>query len=245
MDLGEKLLDVVDHLGQPSARRRIGRAGLRPVMVAAGLVGIVAGLVVSVFAVAGVVYGVRGVAAQLKARKPVSVSYPPEAESMKILTNSQFGPRYTNPDWSVHENQVVTLRITNYDSGSAPLAGFQVAYDNVEGTIGASRHCTPSPAVWPHDHCTPVSTVTIDGRAVSHVPNAQISHTFTVPALGLNIPIPLASPGKGLTVVARFVATKTGTFTWQCYAPCGSGETGMGGPMSVTGWMEGKVTVLS
>ncbi len=243
-DLGDNLLDMVDRLGRPAARRRIGRAGLRPVLVAAALVSIVAGLVVSVFAVAGVVYGVRAVADQLRPGRSAAPSYPPETVSMKILTNSAFGPRYTNPDWTVHKGQVVTLRITNFDNGAAPLMGFQVAYDNVEGTLGAGQGCS-STAHGPGARCTEVSTETVGGRAVTHVPAAELSHTFTIPALGLNLPLPLAPSAKGITVVARFVATRTGTFTWQCYAPCGSGQSGMGGAMSVPGWMEGKVTVLA
>lgn len=243
-DLGDNLLDMVDHLGRPATRRRLGRAGLRPVLVAAALVSIVAGLVVSVFAVAGVVYGVRAVADQLRPARSAAPSYPPETVSMKILTNSEFGPRYTNADWTVHKGQTVILRITNFDDGAAPLMGFQVAYDNVEGTVGAGKACTPT-ASGPGRACSPVSTETVDGHSVAHLPNSEVSHTFTVPALGLNLPIPLAPSGKGVTVVARFVATRTGTFTWQCYAPCGSGQSGMGGAMSVPGWMEGKVTVLA
>ncbi len=243
--LGDKALDAVEHLGQPAVQRRLRGAALRPVLVTSALVGIVVGLVASVFAVAGVVYGVTAVADGLRSGAPAPRAYPPETVSMKIVTNDQFGPRYTNPDWSVHAGQVVTLRITNYDNGAAPLTGFQVAYDNVEGTLDSTKQCNPPQVPWPQERCTPVSTVSVDGRALSHVPNDQVSHTFTIPALGVNIPIPLATSTKGLTVVARFVATKTGTFVWQCYAPCGSGQSGMGGAMSVSGWMEGKVTVLA
>ncbi|WP_276968641.1 hypothetical protein, partial [Metallibacterium scheffleri] len=117
-----------------------------------------------------------------------------------------------------------TLRITSYDDGAAPLTGAQTMFDAVQGTVGGIE--------------------SVDGKPVSSVPNADVSHTFTVVGLGLNMPVPAAPTGGSVTVVARFVAERAGTFVWQCYAPCGSGENSMGGPMSTMGWMEGTVRVL-
>jgi heme/copper-type cytochrome/quinol oxidase subunit 2 len=97
-------------------------------------------------------------------------------------------------------------------------------YDAVQGTLGG--------------------TEAVDGQPVSTVPNADIAHTFTVVGLGLNVPIPAAPTGGSITVVARFVATRSGRFLWQCYAPCGSGSNSMGGAMSTMGWMEGAVEVV-
>ncbi len=207
-------------------------------LVAGVLVAVLAGLGASVAAVAGVTEGVRAAADQLTS---ATVSAPPArtvTESMEILTGAVqrerhivtrygqgFGPMYTNAFWRVHVGDTVILRITSYDTGPAPLTGMQaMMFDRVEGTLGG--------------------TETVAGRPVRAVANDDIAHTFTVDGLGLNLPIPAAPTGGTVTVVARFVVHRAGSFVWQCYAPCGSGSGSMGGPMSTMGWMEGKVQVL-
>ena len=208
-------------------------------LVAGVLVAVLAGLGASVAAVAGVTEGVRAAADQLTS---ATVSAPPArtvTESMEILTGAVqrerhivtrygqgFGPMYTNAFWHVHVGDTVILRITSYDTGPAPLTGMQaMMFDRVEGTLGG--------------------TETVDGKSVTWVPNGEVSHTFTVVGLGLNLPIPVAPTGRSVTVVARFVVRRPGTFVWQCYAPCGSGPNSMGGAMAAKGWMEGTVGVLS
>jgi hypothetical protein len=208
-------------------------------IVVVALVSILAGLGVSVAAVAGVARGVRAAGQQITSSKTVAVAGGPVVtESMEILTGEVqrkrhiitpygvgFGPMYTNTSWAVHVGDTVVIRITSYDDGPAPLTGSQIMLAQVHGTVGGIE--------------------TVDGKPVSSVANDDITHTFTVPGLGLNMPIPAAPTGGSVTVVARYIATRSGTFTWQCYAPCGSGPNSMGGPMSVKGWMEGTVRVLS
>ena len=200
-----------------------------PVVVVVVLVGVLVGLGASVAVVAGVARGVRSVGEQLTAAKVVPADRGTVSESMVIETGKMDGhpgwPRYTHASWNVREGETVTLRITSYDGGTAPLTGAQMTYDRVQGALGG--------------------TETVDGRPVSSVSNSDVSHTFTVVGLGLNLPIPAAPKGTSVTVVARFVATRAGTWVWQCYAPCGSGPNSMGGAMSTKGWMEGTVGVLS
>jgi len=198
-----------------------------PLFVVMVLAGIVVGLFASVFAVAGIALGLRD------AVKPASaIAHVPTrgtvVESMRIVNGGPGHPdwpRYTNPFWSVHVGQTVVLRITSYDTGTAPLSGVQTMFDTVSGTVSG--------------------TESVDGKSIRSVPNTQIAHTFTVVGLGLNVPIPAAPAGGSVTVIARFVAQRSGAFVWQCYAPCGSGPNSMGGAMSVTGWMEGRVRVLA
>ncbi len=196
-----------------------------PVVVVVVLVGVLVGLGASVAVVAGIARGVRSAGEQLTAAKVVPADHATVSESMEILTNSPFGPRYTHPSWTVRRGETVTLRITSYDNGTAPLTGSQMMFDQVQGTLGG--------------------TETVDGKSVSSVPNGEVSHTFTVVGLGLNLPIPAAPTGGTVTVVARFVARRPGTFVWQCYPPCGSGPNSMGAAMATRGWMEGTVGVLS
>ena len=207
-----------------------GIRGLRAaVMVVAVLVSVLVGLGVSVAAVAAVAGGVHAAADQLSSAtaRPVA-DHTAVTEAMRIETGAMDGtpgwPRYTNRSWTVRKGETVTLRITSFDDGTAPLTGAQTMYDAVQGTLGG--------------------TEAVDGQPVSTVPNADIAHTFTVVGLGLNVPIPAAPTGGSITVVARFVATRSGRFLWQCYAPCGSGSNSMGGAMSTMGWMEGAVKVV-
>lgn len=124
-------------------------------------------------------------------------------------------------------NAKVDLTIYNFDSGPAPLAK-GLPYDKVMGTVGG--------------------TATYDGKTITKVSNSVISHTFTVPGIGLNVPLPAAQETKKgaitpAVVTASFVTNKKGTFTWQCYAPCGSGKDGNGGAMQDPGEMTGKVVI--
>ena len=228
--LGNRLLAGLDRLGRPAARHRIARAARSLGLVVAALVVILAGLGAAVAALSGIVVGVRAAADQLtSAQLPAPPHRLAVTESMTILTGKMDGhpgwPRYTNTSWTVHSGQEVVLRITSYDDGTAPLTGVQTMYDHVQGTAGG--------------------TELVDGKAVSAVSNQDVAHTFTVVALGLNLPIPSAPTGGSVTVVARFTPALTGTFVWQCYAPCGSGMNSMGGAMSTMGWMEGKVRVTA
>jgi len=160
------------------------------VIVVVALVSVLVGLGVSVAVVAGIAGGVHAAAGKLSSVKAAPVvDHATVTESMQIETGKMDGhpgwPRYTNRSLAVREGETVTLRITSFDDGTAPLTGAQMMYDAVQGTVGGIE--------------------TVDGKAVSSVPNADVAHTFTVVGLGLNMPVPAASSGGSVTVVARFV----------------------------------------
>jgi hypothetical protein len=202
-------------------------------LVAGSVLGAVVLLAVGVLAVAGAARGIVETASRTAdvPTTPVASStrgaVGAVTESMTILTGKMDHhpgwPRYTHAFWAVRAGEVVTLRITSYDDGTAPLTGAQMMYDRVSGTIGDVEE--------------------VDGRPVSSIPDEDVAHTFTVVGLGLNLVLPAAPPGRTVTVVARFVPRRTGVFLWQCYAPCGSGPNSMGGAMASPGYMEGRVTV--
>lgn len=130
---------------------------------------------------------------------------------------------------SIPSHRLIELVITSYDMGSAPPPS---QYDQVTGTVG--------------NQITVVNGMVSSGTNVSQqweqnftsVPSSMILHTFTVPQLNLNI------PGiAGDTEIAYFYANSTGTFTWFCMSPCGSGPDGLGGTMSTPGWMTGSITI--
>jgi heme/copper-type cytochrome/quinol oxidase subunit 2 len=68
------------------------------------------------------------------------------------------------------------------------------------------------------------------GEKVTSVMPSELAHTFTIPDLNLNIPIPVSS-----TVVAFFTVDKAGTFFWFCESACGLPA------MSTPGWMRGSL----
>ena len=151
-------------------------------------------------------------------------------EVMKILTTGKLAgsgeqPKFTNSAWTVHKGQTVTIKIISYDDGAAPLMGKYMKYTSVMGTLNGKE--------------------VAGGKTVSNVSDINVSHTFTITKLGFNMPIPVAPTGKSIVVTASFKATKTGTFTWNCFAPCGTGTVGMGGAMKTTGWMTGHIKVGS
>jgi|SRR5579875_148998 len=138
---------------------------------------------------------------------------------LSINANGPHGwPTYTVSQLNIPDHAIVHLTIVNNDSGGGFLAG---PYGRAHGLTGPER---------------------VNGRAAV-VNDTRIAHTFTVPALGLNIVVPEAPPHGVVTVEATFKVDKAGVFRWQCMAPCGTGSTGWSGPMATVGYMTGLVNV--
>lgn len=140
----------------------------------------------------------------------------------KILTGSmdhRNGPEYAPAYFALPANATVQMTVQSFDDGPAPAPG----YTTIRGTVGG--------------------VIEVDGKTVRSVPANDITHTFTVPALGLNVPIPAAPKGGSVTVTFTFHTGAPGTYTWQCYAECGNGPDGWGYPMTTPGMMTGTVTV--
>ena len=149
-----------------------------------------------------------------------AASTTPPAQAIS-LTLDKATPSFAPSDVTVKKGATVTLTIVSNDEGSAPLPAGMTQYDNVQG-----------------------GTETVDGQPVTSEANSNVSHTFTVAALGLNVVIPTVPTGQStVKVVYTFTATKTGSYVWKCFAPCGSGSDGMEGPMATMGDMEGNFVV--
>ena len=98
----------------------------------------------------------------------------------------------------------------------------------------------------------------VNGKPV-HILNPDLaSHTFTIPDLGVSVPLPgVPSSAKNLcsagpcslseahnTITFSFMTPGPGTYRWQCFVPCGAGfYFGNGGPMQTIGWMSGEIVV--
>lgn len=133
---------------------------------------------------------------------------------------------------SLPAHRLIKLVIINYDDGAANLTGAQ--YANVSGTQNNLETVVNNDNV---NSSQGASGIQVNGgQIVSSVSPDNIAHTFTIPSLGLNIPVPPSS-----TVTAYFTLNQTGTFSWFCMTLCGSGRTGTEGAMSTPGWMTGAV----
>lgn len=161
-----------------------------------------------------------------KSQPPAKLATTPAATiSLTLETGKMDGrpgwPKYIPADVTVAAHETVEIKITSYDNGTAPLLPAMISYDKVAGGIE-----------------------TVNGHRVTAVANNAIAHTFTVAALGLNAVVPaVTGNAKTVTVTFTFEVSKAGTYTWNCFAPCGTGANGMAGPMVTPGWMTGSFTV--
>lgn len=135
---------------------------------------------------------------------------------------------------SIPANRLIELVIICYDNGTAPLTSPQ--YAMVAGTQNNTVSMVTNDNV---NSSQGVSGIEVrGGQTISSLNSSDVAHTFTIPQLGINVPIAPSS-----TVTAFFTINKTGTFTWFCEAECGSGAEGLQGSMVTPGWMTGNVVV--
>jgi hypothetical protein len=127
---------------------------------------------------------------------------------------------------TVPAHSLVSVTIRNFDLDPAPQLQKSV-YARVQGTLGGVAYA--------------------DGAPFATLDLARIAHTFTVPALGLNVPIPGRSSlgQRYVTVTFRFRTGGAGTYAWRCFAPCGDGPDGQAGPMADEAYMRGTLFVQS
>ncbi len=148
--------------------------------------------------------------------------------SLNIVINQagmqQDWPAYSPTAMTVPANSLVTVTIHNYDLGDTPLPT-NSPFSKVQGTVGG--------------------VATANGLAYNYLAPAKVAHTFTISQLNVNVPIPGDAP-KGATyasVTFTFHTGKAGTYTFQCFDPCGTGSSGWMGPMMTKGYMVGTLTV--
>jgi len=133
-------------------------------------------------------------------------------------------PGYAPNQLVVPANSLVTVTLRDYDLGDTPLPA-NSPFTTVQGTVG--------------------SRATVDGKVYSSLAPEKVAHTFTISQLHLNVPLPGDAP-KGAaydTITFTFHTGKAGTYTFQCFDPCGTGSTGWMGPMVTKGYMVGTLTV--
>lgn len=141
----------------------------------------------------------------------------------------------------VPANSDVHFKIYQYDSGSPLRNPFM---DQVQGTTDGTETLNGVPV-----------------RIINDNADGGIGHTFAIPSLGVYVPLPgvpstatntCSTPAPCATTFDHNTVEFTihtgaaGTYTWQCFVPCGLGYlVGNGGPMSTFGYMGGYLKVVA
>lgn len=196
--------------------------------------------------------------------QPPTENFTPYASNGQVDVTLQTDPQNTvtnKPDWvsyfiqdpatkawvhttffEVPASTRINVTIIGYD-GCTLLRN--PVWGQVTGTIGGVEYVNGKPV-----------------KQLNSWAGCNVQHTFTMPGLGINIPI--ASPttlsennnlcgtspctsGPHMTVQFSFMTpAHGGIFRWQCIIPCGGGYLdGNGGPMSTEGYMSGQMEVAA
>lgn len=154
---------------------------------------------------------------------------------LTIVTNAgpqQDLPAFEPSSFSIPAAQLVTITVNNLDSAT-PLPAALGSHAKVTGVVGGAVTVTPIREVRPYK-------AKGKARRVSAINLNRVSHTFSIPSLGINVPIAANSRTSFTIRVA-----KPGNYSWLCFDPCGAGTSGFGAPMGLSGYMAGTVTAAA
>jgi hypothetical protein len=99
---------------------------------------------------------------------------------------------------------------------------------------------------------------TINGTVEHGINPNDAAHTFTIPDIDVNVPLPGINPNAKNpcgtapcslaeahnTITFSFRSPGPGSYRWQCFVPCAAGFLfGNGGPMQTIGYMSGLIEV--
>ncbi|MHB8359004.1 MAG: hypothetical protein ACYDCP_05840 [Thermoplasmataceae archaeon] len=160
-------------------------------------------------------------------------------------------------------HRLISITIIDYDSGASSNIGVNGSSNNSTyahfiGTVGNVGYVYNGTPQFENGTLSGNSTNNISinhgsGWKISGLPwnntlgGWEVTHTFTIIDNGkilVNIPSWAGiNPDGGAVTHASFYLNQTGTFLWQCYAPCGEELNGWGGAMATAGWMLGSVSV--
>jgi hypothetical protein len=216
--------------------------------LAAKLVGIV--VAVAIVAVAITLY----ISHYLRSPTPITAAQTgPHQASLTLGTTPAAGSLAGSKSWvsylvrqnghwdhttvfNVPAHSLVHVTIYNFDGGSGLRNPF---LSQVQGTVGGAMR--------------------INGKATDVINPDDASHTFTVPELGISVPLlgvpddaknqcpemPCSLKRAHETMTFTFRTGKPGRFRWQCFVPCAAGFiNGFSGPMQTIGYMDGFVHVV-
>jgi hypothetical protein len=159
----------------------------------------------------------------------------PDPDWVSYLAQDGSGHWHHTTIYRVPAHTLVDVTVYQYDTGTGLRNPFLA---QVRGTQG--------------------SLATYNGKPFSTLDPDLASHTFTVPDLGISVPLPgVSATAKNQcsvapcplsqahnTITFSFRSPGPGTYRWQCFVPCAAGfYFGNGGPMQTIGWMSGEIEV--
>jgi hypothetical protein len=152
---------------------------------------------------------------------------------MVIATPDMLGtqdmPAYIPAFPAVPSNATVRVETVNFDDAT-PLTGALTEFAKVTGTVGDTITVAPLDPTQPNTAGSP--------QVLSSLDPQNVSHTFTVAELGINVPV-----APRARTIFTINTAQSGAYSWRCNDPCGTGATGWMGAMAKTGYMMGKLTV--
>jgi hypothetical protein len=168
-----------------------------------------------------------------------SIGFGPHPTWVSYLTQAPNGQWEHTTLWQVPANTRINMTIYQYDSGS-PLRNQE--WGLIQGTIGGYMLLNGK------------KTTLVNSNAGNGV-----GHTFTIPSLGVSVPLygnpssanlcsaaPCTTSSPHNIIKFSFMTPGPGTYPWQCFVPCGLGYLyGNGGPMSTVGYMGGFLKVVA
>jgi hypothetical protein len=168
-----------------------------------------------------------------------ALGYGTHPDWVSYLVRSPQGQWVHTTVFQVPAHTRLNVTIYQYDSGS-PLRNQQIG--QVTGTAA--------------------NVATLNGKAfrvVNSNAGNGVAHTFSMPSLGINVPLYANNGNANLCGTApcnlksphniirfSFTTPGPGNYRWQCFVPCGLGWLfGNGGPMSTLGYMGGFMKVVA
>ncbi|MGP8078417.1 MAG: hypothetical protein ACLQD8_07455 [Thermoplasmata archaeon] len=160
-----------------------------------------------------------------------------EAESDVLLSidnpfdtaQNATADQYAPANFTVPAHTDLEFTIVDFDTGLNPVTPLQAS---VSGPVANCIYVNSTPSA--------------PGPCEHSLPTGAVGHTFSIVSgvyTGFNVPIPSANgslegaPGATVTFDAYF--NVTGTYTWQCFAPCDAFS------MATDGFMTGTMTVVA
>jgi hypothetical protein len=170
-----------------------------------------------------------------------SIGFGPHPLWVSYLVQDGSGKWIHSTIWKLPAHSTIHVTIWQYDS-PGPLRNF--VWGGVTGVNGGAEYANG------------VRT-TLSNPDGNNAPG----HTFTVPQLGINIPLigatataktplcslaPCTPSDPHVKITFSFQTGAAGLFRWQCFVPCALGYLdGNGGPMGTVGYMGGFLDVVN
>jgi hypothetical protein len=179
---------------------------------------------------------IQGGATTLTLQTVASYGHPPDPDWVTYLGRDSGGNWHHTTIYQLPAHTLVHVTIYNFDGASGLRNPFLA---QIRGTTGGVALYNGKPA----------STIGAD----------EASHTFTVPDLGVSVPLPgvgdnapnqcsVAPCSLSMahqTITFSFMTPAKGMYRWQCFVPCAASfYYGFGGPMQTIGWMSGWLKIV-